>query len=63
MIEKVKAPTVADIASAVKWTKIYTRYIRDFKRAGDYAAAAQWADEISGIWGTVASDFDAADQA
>jgi len=60
MIEKVKAPTVADIASAVKWTKIYVGYIRDFKRAGDYAAAAQWANEISAIWATMSGDFDEA---
>jgi hypothetical protein len=59
-MEKVKAPSLADIQSDVKWTKYYVEQIRIAKRAKDYVAAAQWANEISAIWGTISMQFDEA---
>lgn len=56
-----KAPTIKYIKTDVAWTRTYIGYILDAKRAGDYEAAAQWANEISAIWGTIALKFDEAE--
>jgi hypothetical protein len=62
-MEKVKAPTLAEIQSDINWTKTYIGYIRDAKRNGDYERAAQWANEISAIWGTISYKFEEAQDA
>ena len=56
-----KAPTIKDVKSDVAWTKTYIGYILDAKRRGDFAAAAQWANEISAIWGTISWKFEEAE--
>lgn len=56
-----KSPTIKDIKSDVAWTRTYIGYILDAKRNGDYESAAQWANEISAIWATVAGTFDEAE--
>lgn len=58
-----KAPTIKDIKSDVAWTKTYINYILEAKRRGDFEAAAQWANEISAIWGTVSYNFEEAESA
>jgi hypothetical protein len=55
-----KAPTNAEIASDIKWTREYIGYIRDAKKAGDFESASRWANEISAIWGTISYKFEEA---
>ena len=53
-----KAPTIAELAVDIRWTRDYIATIRAMKRAGDYATAAEYCMEISAIWATIAGDFD-----
>lgn len=58
-----KAPTIGALKTDVAWTKDYIKQILEAKRNGDYATAAELANEISAIWATIAGDFEDAENA
>lgn len=56
-----KAPTVKDLQTDIRWTKKYIKAIWEAKQAGDFATAAEIANEISAIWGTISGNFEDAE--
>lgn len=52
-----KSITKSSVQKDIKWTKYYINLVKECHDAGDYEQAAQWANEISAIWGGIQGEF------
>lgn len=53
-----KAPSFKDLKIDIATTRSYMKQLTDAKRAGDYATAAEIANEISAIWSSISWNFE-----
>jgi hypothetical protein len=60
MASKTKAPTVAQLRREMLYTKRAFKAMLEAKREGNFEFAAEIANELSGIWGGIGSDFEEA---
>jgi len=49
--------TKKSLQSDIKWTKEYIYAVKQYHAEGNYKLAAEFANEISAMWGTIQGDF------